>query len=86
MGENRNNHYVAFGYAALAKSHLNKIAPVTGYNMDERFVRESVMFQYYVCAYRCYKDYIAVPGLKDLRDNGLEEVKQMVSSLGLNLD
>lgn len=86
IGENKNNHYIAFGYAALAKAHLNRIIPITGFGANERQVRESVLFQYYVCAYRCYKDYVAVPGLRYLRDNGLEETKNKVLALGLNLN
>jgi len=60
--------------------------PVTGFGANERQVREFVLFQYYVCAYRCYKDYVAVPGLRYLRDNGLEETKNKVLALGLNLN
>lgn len=84
--ESKGKHYVAFAWATLAKEHINKIIPVTGYKLDEELIKENILFQYYVCAYRCYKDYIAVPGLKHLKDNGSEEIRNKINSLGINLN
>lgn len=83
FGENFNNHYVALGYAAIAKSKRH--TTVTKMPQDEYITPDRIMLQYYICNYRCYKDYVAVDGLRHLLTCGSTEVKRLIKSLNLNI-
>lgn len=83
FGENYNDHYIALGYAASAKS--KPITTVTKIPQSEFVSKDHVLMQYYICNYRCSKDYTAVDGLRDLVKNGSAEIKNMIISLGLNI-
>lgn len=84
---NFNKPNIAFLFASLAKNKILNVLPITGFedaNMD--LTVEYVLLQYYVCAYRVSKDYVAVPGLRKLRDTGSQAVRDEVLKYGLNLD
>ena len=84
---NYNKHNLAFLFASLAKNKILNAIPLTGFedtNMD--LTVEYILLQYYICAYRCSKDYVAVPGLKKLRDTGSATIRDEVLRYGLNLD
>ncbi len=84
--DNLNDHNNALGFASMANMLVgdHPIA-VTYVNMEEKYMVDRVKMQYGVCCYRCSKDYIAVPVLKDLIENGHETIKNQVKSLNLNL-
>lgn len=83
---NLNDYLVALGYASVAVSKLNSAQKVTGIDIDEDYMTDRVKFQYGVCCYRCSKDYIAKPILKDLLNNGSDIIKKQIEDLGLVLD
>lgn len=84
-GEHKNEHQLAFAFASMAKSKAANIVPVTGIVFNKRRIIENILFQYYICAYRCSKDYVAVDGLRELRDNGSEEIRKTINELGLSI-
>ena len=83
--ENKNDHLTALGFASTAISLLGRTAHVRYFHMDEKYIMDSVWLQYAICCYRAYKDYEAVPILKDLLSFGHDEIKKQIESLGLNL-
>ena len=85
MGQNKNDHNIAFMFASLAKSKLDNIVQVEGMEEPDDDIVEDVMFQYYICGYRCSKDYMAVEGLRDLLKNGSVRIQNIIKNLGLNL-
>lgn len=85
--ENVNKHNQAFMFASMAKDRIGRVVSLTGFeNADLELIKEYILLQYYVCAYRCSKDYVAVPGLKKLRDSGSPAIREEVLKYGLNLD
>ena len=83
--ENLNNHVMALGMASAAVSLLYDARPILHSVTDIKYMLEKVWLQYGICCYRCAKDYEAVPVLKDLLENGCDQIKETVKSLGLNL-
>lgn len=86
--ENRGDYYTALGYASVVRDKVSEnmklvkgfwdVLPVK--NVVDRF-----LMQYYICCYRCGKDYVAVDGLKNLIENGSKDVSDYIKSLGLSL-
>jgi hypothetical protein len=83
-GENFNNHYIALGYAASAKSKRH--TTVTNIPPNEYISEDRVLLQYYICNYRCSKDYVAVEGLRTLLRESTPHIKNLIRSLNLNLN
>lgn len=83
---NLNDHVIAMGFAATAMTKLDNAQNVTSICIDEQYMTERVKTQYAICCYRSFKDYIAVPMLKDLLENGCDTIKEQIKSLGLNLE
>jgi predicted GH43/DUF377 family glycosyl hydrolase len=84
--ENLNDHLTALGLASSAIAMLQDAKPLRLSNMDTKYMLDRVWFQYGICCYRSYKDYEAVPVLKDLLMNGHEIIRKQIESLGLNLE
>lgn len=86
--ENRGDYYTALGYASVVRDKVSEdMKLVRGFwdvlpikNVIDRFT-----MQYYICCYRCGKDYVAVDGLKNLIANGCKEISDYIKSLGLTL-
>lgn len=83
---NLNDHVTAMGFAAAAVSRLHDARPMELADIDRQYMLDRVWFQYGICCYRCYKDYEAVPILKNLMDSGHETVSNQIKALGLNLE
>lgn len=81
---NLNDHVIAMGFAATAMTKLDNAQNITSICIDEQYMTERVKLQYAICCYRSFKDYIAVPMLKDLLENGCDTIKEQIKSLGLN--
>ena len=86
--ENRGDFYTALGYASVARDRISENMEFAEGYWDMypiKNVVDRIMMQYYICAYRCGKDYVAVEGLKRLLSNGCKDVKDYIKSLNLNL-
>lgn len=82
---NANDPTVGMGYASIAMELFKNYSPITGIQTNKDIEEEKLKFQYAICCYRCAKDYVAVPILKDLMDNGSQFIKKQVKNLGLNI-
>lgn len=83
FGEHYNNHYLALGYAASAKSKA--LTCVTKLPQNEYVSSDRLLLQYYICAYRCSKDYVAVNGLRELLATSSPDIKNAIKNLGITL-
>lgn len=77
------DHNMGMGWAAGAKGR--EVTTVRGLDVDESTVADMIDLQYYICAYRCAKDYVAVEGFKRLLKTGCKKVREDILSLNLNL-